>query len=876
MAAFFSWYFLSLVIGIIVFPLSFRLLSNLPEKGISFARVLGLLGWNYIFWLLASTGIIQNDTGGVLLALSLVGVVSFLAGRGQWKEILAWLDKNKRAILTGELLFLVAFGFAAWLRAMGPDISGTEKPMELAFINAILRSPSFPPNDPWLSGYSISYYYFGYVMVANLVRLSGITSGVGFNLAIGLWFGLTALAAYGVVFNLTSIWAKQNNRKPLLRSLSFGLFGPLFILLVSNLEGLLELFYAQHLFWNNGKSDFWSWLAIKELDTPPVTPPGFWPNRPGLWFWRASRVVRDFDLAGVDREIIDEFPFFSYLLGDLHPHVLAAPFVLLAIGLGFNFFLQIKSVEGVKLDPLTWFIRWVQRSAGYSDLDLLARLGWQNTLLAALALGALSFLNTWDFPIYVGLFSAVYTFIRFRENGWGSVRIRDFIGCGLLFGVSGVAFYLPFYLGFSSQAGGLLPSLEFFTYGKFFWLMFGSLLLPVLIWLLWSWKRSDQPLHIKQAFLLAIGVGGGLWIFSYLYAGLLVAMLSLGSTLVGSGGGAGQLAGRLTELGGLFLSLHGDAQVGSLLGGSLLARLSDPVTFITLVGLLTLVWGLLGVWSGKVAGNELNKEENTDPIEPQPETFKHNTCRVDYSPTPFVLLLLLVALGLTLVPEFVYLRDQFGTRMNTIFKFYFQAWILFGLAAAYASGRLWEELKSFWRYVFGLVWVILLSAALIYPFYGVVLRTDPIKSLEDLNLDGTTYFERYNPADAKAIRWLKSAPDGVVAEAIGGSYSEYARVSTLTGLPTVLGWPGHESQWRGGSIEMGSREPDIQRLYRTGDWNEAVKVLEQYHIRYVFVGSLEKSGNFRTNENKFKQNLKQVYQQDGVSIYEYSPKTAGQ
>ena len=76
--------------------------------------------------------------------------------------------------------------------------------MELAFINAILHSPTFPPHDPWLSGYAISYYYFGYVMVAMLCRITATASGIGFNLAISSWFALTALGAYGILFNLLS------------------------------------------------------------------------------------------------------------------------------------------------------------------------------------------------------------------------------------------------------------------------------------------------------------------------------------------------------------------------------------------------------------------------------------------------------------------------------------------------------------------------------------------------------------------------------------------------------------------------------------------------------------------------------------------------
>jgi len=89
-------------------------------------------------------------------------------------------------------------------------------------------------------------------------------------------------------------------------------------------------------------------------------------------------------------------------------------------------------------------------------------------------------------------------------------------------------------------------------------------------------------------------------------------------------------------------------------------------------------------------------------------------------------------------------------------------------------------------------------------------------------LDGNAYLQKFNPEEYAAIGWLQDAPMGVVVEAVGGSNTDYARISTRTGLPTLLGWPGHESQWRGGGEEMGSRFADIQQLYETTDWNEAL------------------------------------------------------
>ena len=102
-------------------------------------------------------------------------------------------------------MWLAAFAFLAFVRSANPEAVATEKPMELAFINATLRSPTLPPNDPWLSGYSISYYHFGYILTAMLARLTGVSGNVAFNLMLALVYALAALGAYGILYNLLSI-----------------------------------------------------------------------------------------------------------------------------------------------------------------------------------------------------------------------------------------------------------------------------------------------------------------------------------------------------------------------------------------------------------------------------------------------------------------------------------------------------------------------------------------------------------------------------------------------------------------------------------------------------------------------------------------------
>ncbi|UCD97946.1 MAG: hypothetical protein JSV42_13410, partial [Chloroflexota bacterium] len=118
------------------------------------------------------------------------------------------------------------------------------------------------------------------------------------------------------------------------------------------------------------------------------------------------------------------------------------------------------------------------------------------------------------------------------------------------------------------------------------------------------------------------------------------------------------------------------------------------------------------------------------------------------------------------------------------------------------------------------------------------------------------------------IRWLENAPPGVVIEAVGPQYSEYARVSTISGQPGVLGWPGHESQWRGGRKEIGTRQEDIESIYGSNSWEDTKLLLDMYNVRYIFIGPLERR-SYRVNEAKFERFLgAPVYQTGQVSIYE--------
>jgi len=158
--------------------------------------------------------------------------------------------------------------------------------------------------------------------------------------------------------------------------------------------------------------------------------------------------------------------------------------------------------------------------------------------------------------------------------------------------------------------------------------------------------------------------------------------------------------------------------------------------------------------------------------------------------------------------------------------------------------------------------------------FSTAAKTNNFKP-DSFTLNGLYYRQKNDADEESAIEWLKHAEFGIITEAVGGEYSEYARVSTETGLPSVLGWPGHEIQWRGGTTEMGTRETDIQTIYQNNDWSAVEKLLRQYNIRYVFVGFLEIQKyspddlSLQNMMKKFNEHLAVAFRNTSVTIYEY-------
>ncbi|MDY6878129.1 MAG: DUF2298 domain-containing protein [Chloroflexota bacterium] len=865
----FRWYLVVQAFGLAALPLCRRLFRHLPDRGYGLSKPLGLLLAGWAFWLLTTFGWLHNTAGGVLAALALLAAAGLLLQlANQPTSQLPW-----RTVLVTELL--LALVFAAWcvVRANMPRIetAGGEKWMEIAFLRAILRSTTFPPHDPWLSGFGISYYYFGYIIVAMLTRLASVPPSIAFNLGSATLFALACSGAFSLVYNLVMAEGRGargrgdggtrgqgdgetgGERVAILG----GLLGPLLLVVMGNLEGLLEVLHARGI----GLASFWQWLDVRSLNVaPPSFAEGSWVPSRFMWWWQASRVLHDYTPWGAEQEVIDEFPAFSFILGDMHPHVLALPFVLLALALALNLYLRIGRGGWRMEDGVSRFLR-------------LPFASWE-FFIYALCLGGLGFLNTWDFPIYLFVVAGAYTLAYLRipnpENHEtrNTKYISRFAFFFITFLLAGILLYLPFWLGFQSQAGGILPNLFNGTRVSHFVVMFGPLVLLAALFVADQGRRDGVRGRAVVRWTLVVALG----ILGVLACVLGLVLLLTWLDVLPPQGPITYLAAWLR--GGPIPGLENIPAARSLVSSSLAARLLGPRVlepapfplrivimvqsimqspFWTVIGLLALLTTI---------GIIIQKQNSPSSILHSPSSILHSLS----SMRNFVLLLFATGALLVLSVEFVYLRDHFGTRMNTVFKFYFQAWVMWAIAGAYA-------LVGFIRQ--GRVGVVasvtlFVVAGLIYPVLAIPARARDHGGPP--TLDGAAYLAETQPDDYAGIAWLNENVAGapVILETPGDRLRSYVydgRVSAHTGLPTLLGWGGHEHQWRGDYDEPARREPDIDALYTSVDPHETLTLLDKYDISYVYVGPTERARYPAAGLAKFAQLMETVYDTGTVTIY---------
>ncbi|MDP7469647.1 MAG: DUF2298 domain-containing protein, partial [Dehalococcoidia bacterium] len=185
-----QWYLWSQILFLPSLPIALLIFRRLPDRGYPLAKSLGLLLPAFLLWLAASLRLLPNTDGSLLLLWGLLLGAGLMVVWRCWGEVSAFFREQKRTVLATELLFLAAFLLWAVVRAYNPDIQYAEKPMDIGLLNAVLRNRFFPPADPWLSGVTVNYYYFGFVAASLPLRLSGLAPAVGYNLSLALFFAL--------------------------------------------------------------------------------------------------------------------------------------------------------------------------------------------------------------------------------------------------------------------------------------------------------------------------------------------------------------------------------------------------------------------------------------------------------------------------------------------------------------------------------------------------------------------------------------------------------------------------------------------------------------------------------------------------------------
>lgn len=876
MADVLRWWLAATAMGIAAMPLAYRFFGRLPDRGLAFARPLGLLVIGYALWLAGHLGVTANGPAVALLVAACACAGLWLAGR-QRRALLADLRERWGYLVAVEVVFVIVLAGVAWLRAYSPAIEATEKPFESAFFLSILGSPTFPPADPWYAGEPISYYYFGQVPLSVVNHLAGTSPERGFNLALALTGALTAAALFGLVYNL--VRGRLGRGRGVLLAAALG---PVFFLLVSNLEAVFELLSIQGV----DNAALYRALAVPGLEGPNAStswyPSEFW------WWWRATRLGGGWT--------IQEFPFFSFMLGDLHAHVMVVPYLLTTLAGAAQLW---RAGEA-----LTW--RWLLRHPF-------------RTVTLALLIGVLYVTNAWDFPTALLIVAVVTLAVNARAGGSADLAWLGH-SAGFLAPLAGlsVLLFLPYYLSFEATPTVIevtrvvsppralgVPRGAMATPPVQLFLFWGPLFFPVLSYLVWrfgrlrAWRQGDLA---YTAALLATGGPLVLWL-----------------TMVARQSGFGAIGEELAGRGHILISW---LFLGLVLAGAVLVTVAE-------------------------AARE-GQREGGDSVAPPPSPAPH--------PRPpgmafIVATLLTVGIGLIWLAEFFYVREvTVPSRHTTVFKLYFTAWTLLAAGGAAGTGLLvnawirgrgeasdavetvpttapgpWQQpavagaaallavvalviafvgrqpvvlvlavggvlLTALLlarlaaaagdgrRPVIGIgagVWataaLVLIAAALVYPVAAAPSRSEGFAGTP--TLDGLASLRQARPDDYAAIMWLRAEIDGqpVVLEASGLDFTDASPVSAYTGLPTVIGWPSHEWLWRGDLPAVEARQADVATIYTSADEGEVRRLLERYDVAYIYLGGEERERYGQSAGQSLAQIGRPVYQNRGVTIFAVDP-----
>jgi len=403
----FFWWFLLFALGVSFLPFTFFIFKRFFDKGYAFAKIIAILIISYAAWLLGSLKILPFMSETVWLIIIAAAAANVWLAKRKKINLKKEIKIHWRIFAFEEILF---FGFLtvwSFIRGYQPAIQGLEKFMDFGFVNSILRSRYFPPADMWLAGETINYYYFGHLISAVLTKISTLDSAITYNLMIATIFGLTFTAGFSLGANLF-FFASQDFTQIIKEKfkLPFSQKLPKKIILAGLLTAfLLTLGSNLHpLCWRVKHGSFKTY-----------------------WYPDATRfIVKKFGAAD---NTIHEFPLYSFVVADLHGHMINIPNVLLILALVLNLGLKNFSLKKLK-----------------KVMPLIS--------LLSLCLAIAFMTNAWDYPIYLLVTGGSVFLFNKKRQGWNQSLSSSLIISGLLV-PGGLIFSLPFHLHFKNIAKGI-------------------------------------------------------------------------------------------------------------------------------------------------------------------------------------------------------------------------------------------------------------------------------------------------------------------------------------------------------------------------------------------------------------------------------------
>ncbi len=918
------WWLTIMGIGVLAWPVLFAAFPRLADAGYGFARIMGLMLTGWAAWFASSVKVPLWSQGGLLLVLLLLAIISSGIVYLRREAMTDYLRQHWKRLLAIEVLALVLFVIFIGVRLVNPDLwhhpMGGEKPMDFAYFNATLRSTIFPAYDPWFAGGYINYYYVGYVIVGVPVLLLKIVPAFAYNLLIPTLFSATGLAAFSVAFNVVAGWQERRVREHEGEKVAYsvrpgnpwvaGFAALLLCVVLGNLDiprvvleegvarlggytrptGLREYLVDQYVAENGTLPDGPALQAIAErVEANYITDniayevshfadrtASFFrglgavlqgntlPLGSNRWYWGPTRVLSE--TPGVEGGAITEIPYFTFLYGDLHAHMINLPFLLFAL-----LFVGYEVVHAQR----------DRRNAASIALAL---------FLGALTIGMMRAVNTWDWPSFLllGIVGLGYAWWRRWMNdfeGVGELLGRGAIAVGLVGITAGVGIFI------SSTFSGPLDMRQIVRLGSYlFLLIFGS---AAALYTIWQFMPALTRTFHRNAILHALlYVGGFIALAQWTVAPYTSWYASVYNSVNLWEGGKTPLWAYF-DLHGLFLFLIvslmiwetgrwlRSTQVRVLRGQGLwvIAGLAS----VALVLLISLVLAMMGYQVALV-------------VLPLLVWIAALFFRPGQSPQmQFALVLAGFGLALTLGVEVIVIAGDIN-RQNTVFKFYMQVWMVFSVAAGIAFALL-AQAADRWQNGLRALWfaplLFLVAIAAMYPLLATRARAvDRMVPDLPLTLDGLDYLEHTEhtlidyvlpidlESDYQMIRWLQENVQGTPVILEGRSAaSEYRynlRISINTGLPTVLGWRWHQTQQRTLSplpSVVNQREANVHYLYNTQDIPRTLEMLRYYEVRYVIVGEMERAIYPASGLAKFDQMVQmgimaEAFQYGSAIVYE--------